>query len=68
MLYEHILELPYQQKDRLHQMFGCWTKLPLAKLLAESNLDRAIKYLSEIVEDPLGCFNSEDAAVLLGRL
>ena len=67
MLYEHILELPNQQKDRLHHRFGCWTKLPLAKLLVESNLDRAKKYLSEIMEDPLGCYNSEDAAALLGR-
>lgn len=67
MLYEHILELPNQQNDRLHHRFGCWTKLPLAKLLVESNLDGAKKYLSEIMEDPLGCYNSEDAAALLRR-
>ncbi len=68
MLHERVLALPNQEPDRLHRMFGCWTKLSMAGVLVESNLDRAKKYLSEIIDNPLGCFNSAQATALLGRL
>lgn len=67
-LYKRLLELPNQQDDWLHNAFDCWTWMPLAELLIETDPEQAKMYLNSIINSSQGCSSSGQAIEMLAQI